>query len=37
MFSVQIGNDLLEKLRHLLEDEDDGTCIRLREYKLGAV
>lgn len=35
MFTVAIADALLEKLRHMLEDEAEGTCIRLREYKCG--
>jgi len=35
MFSLSISDGLLEKLRHMLANEADGTCIRLREYKCG--
>lgn len=35
MFSVTIDKEMLEKLRSMLEDEDEGTCVRLREYKVG--
>ena len=35
MFSVSVDKDMLEKLRGMLEDEDEGTCVRLREYKVG--
>ena len=35
MFTVTIGEEMLEKLRAMLEDEDEETCIRLREYKVG--
>ena len=33
MFTVTIGDEMLEKLRAMLEDEDEDTCVRLREYK----
>ncbi len=36
MFTVNITNDVLEKLKELLEDEDDGAGVRLREFKVGA-
>lgn len=36
MFTVEISGDILEKLRDMLEDEDEGTCVRLREYKVGS-
>jgi iron-sulfur cluster insertion protein len=35
MFSVNIPEEMLERLRSMLEDEDEGTCVRLREYKCG--
>ena len=35
MFSVSVHKELLEKLRSMLEDEEEETCIRLREYKVG--
>ncbi len=35
MFTVTIGEEMLEKLRSMLEDEDEDTCVRLREYKVG--
>jgi hypothetical protein len=35
MFTVSIPEEMLERLRSMLEDEDDGTCVRLREYKVG--
>jgi len=35
MFTVTIGAEMLEKLRTMLEDEDEDTCVRLREYKVG--
>ena len=35
MFSVTVDKDMLEKLRGMLEDEDEGACVRLREYKVG--
>lgn len=36
MFNVTIGDEMLEKLREMLEDEDDECCVRLREYKVGS-
>lgn len=36
MFSVSIPEAMLEKLRIMLEAEDEGTCVRLREYKHGS-
>ncbi|NJB69152.1 iron-sulfur cluster insertion protein [Desulfobaculum xiamenense] len=36
MFEVTIPEEMLEKLRSMLEDEDEGTCVRLREYKHGS-
>ena len=35
MFTVTVDESMLEKLRGMLEDEDEGTCVRLREYKVG--
>jgi len=35
MFAVTIGEEMLAKLRAMLEDEEEGTCVRLREYKMG--
>ena len=35
MFTVQVNDEMLDKLRAMLEDEDDGVCVRLREYKVG--
>ena len=35
MFSVEMSSDLLEKFRNMLAEEDDGTCVRLREYRIG--
>lgn len=35
MFSVAIPEEMLEKLRTMLEDEDEDACVRLREYKVG--
>ena len=35
MFTVTVDESMLEKLRDMLEDEDEGTCVRLREYKVG--
>lgn len=36
MFKVTINDEMLEKLRSMLEDEDEESCVRLREYKVGA-
>lgn len=36
MFTVTIPEEMQEKLRSMLEDEDEGTCVRLREYKVGS-
>lgn len=35
MFTVKIDDELLGKLREMLEDEDDDSIVRVREYKLG--
>ncbi|ATD82081.1 hypothetical protein CNY67_12335 [Desulfovibrio sp. G11] len=35
MFSVAIDEAMLQKLSNMLQDEDEGTCVRLREYKVG--
>lgn len=35
MFTVKIDDELLAKLREMLEDEDDDSVVRVREYKLG--
>lgn len=35
MFTVTIPDEMLEKLRAMLEDEDEETCVRLREYSVG--
>ena len=35
MFIVTVSEDILAKLRSMLEDEDEGACVRLREYTLG--
>ena len=35
MFTVSVNEEILAKLRSMLEDEDEGTCVRLREYTLG--
>ena len=36
MFTVTITDEMLEKLRSMLEDEDEEICVRLREYKVGS-
>lgn len=35
MFSVTVDEAMLQKLSDMLQDEDEGTCVRLREYKVG--
>lgn len=35
MFTVTVPDEMLVKLQAMLEDEDDDSCVRLREYKLG--
>ena len=35
MFTVQGDPEILARLRTLLQGQDPGTCIRLREYTLG--
>lgn len=35
MFTLTLPDEMLERLRNMLEEEEDGTCVRLREYKLG--
>lgn len=35
MFTVTIDEAMLEKLKDMLQDEDEGTSVRLREYKVG--
>lgn len=35
MFTLNAADAILEKLREILEDEDEGVCIRLREYSVG--
>lgn len=35
MFNITVPEEMLEKLRNMLEDEDEESCIRLREYKVG--
>jgi len=35
MFSVETSDEILEKLRGMLKDEEEGVCVRLREYKMG--
>ena len=36
MFTLNVPEEMLEKIHTMLEDEDDDTCINLREYKVGA-
>lgn len=36
MLKIQIDNDVLSKLRTMLKSEPEGTCVRLREYTIGA-
>jgi hypothetical protein len=35
MFELTVPEEMLEKLRDMLEDEDEESCIRLREYQVG--
>ncbi len=35
MFTINVADAILERLREILEDEDEGVCIRLREYCVG--
>jgi len=35
MFNLNVPEEMLEKLRAMLEDEDEESCVRLREYKVG--
>ena len=35
MFDVRISDEILEKLRGILADEEDDVCIRLRTYTIG--
>lgn len=36
MLNIKAGKGILEKLNSLLKDEDEGTCVRLREYIVGS-
>ena len=36
MFTLNVPEEMLEKIHSMLEDEDEDTCISLREYKVGA-
>lgn len=36
MFELTVPEEMLEKIHNMLEDEDDDTCINLREYKVGS-
>lgn len=36
MFTLTVPAAMLDKLRAMLAEEDDGTCVRLREYKHGS-
>ncbi|MES9997632.1 ErpA-related iron-sulfur cluster insertion protein [Desulfovibrio aminophilus] len=35
MFSVETTDEILNKLKKMLNDEDEDACVRLREYKAG--
>ena len=35
MFEVRISDEILEKFRDILADEEEGTCVRLRLYNSG--
>ena len=36
MFTINISDEMLDKLRTMLDDEDEGTGVRLRDYSIGA-
>jgi|GEM_PF-3233400 hypothetical protein len=36
MFTVNAEKAIFEKLAALLKDEEEGVCIRLREYVIGS-
>ena len=36
MLFVTVEKDVLEKFATLLENQEPGSCIRLREYTLGS-
>jgi len=36
MFTVNVETSVLDKLRAMIEDEEEGVCVRLREYKTGS-
>lgn len=36
MFTVYFEDEMLDKIKALLEDEDESVAIRLKEYKIGA-
>lgn len=36
MFAVNVDDAILDRLRAMLADEDEGVSVRLREYKIGA-
>lgn len=35
MFELTVPEEMLDKLRNMLEDEDEESCVRLREYQVG--
>jgi len=35
MFVVAIDDAMLQKLRAMLDEEEEGACVRLREYTVG--
>ncbi len=35
MFELTVPEEMLDKLRTMLEDEDEESCVRLREYQVG--
>ena len=35
MFTVSVNDEMLAKIGKMLKEEDAGSCVRLREYKVG--
>lgn len=35
MFTVSVNDEMLAKIDKMLKEEDAGSCVRLREYKVG--
>ena len=36
MFSLSSEQEILDRLKNMLDDEDEDICVRLREYKVGS-